>query len=153
MGQLQKNLPFIKRKTMKTLLLILCSVFTIATYSCKENPTDNNSDDEIHEIGYLGDVESRSFPTTMKLGNTFKDTIPIYFSDGCLVRGYFKVNEVTSSLIECTLYQVRPKGVFPCTRGIVPSTAVLQFTPKHKGRNIIKITDILRTYTKEIIIE
>lgn len=138
---------------MKTLLLLLCTVFTVVSLGCKENPIDNKEENEIHEIGYLGDVESRSFPATMKLGSNFTDTIPISFSDGCIVRGYFKVNDGESQLIEYTLYQVRPNGVFPCTRGSVPSTAVLQFTPKHKGRNIIKITDILKTYTKEIVVE
>jgi hypothetical protein len=138
---------------MKTLLLILCSVFTLVTFSCKENPTDNNSDNEIHEIGWLVDLDLYPFPSTMKLRSTFTDTIPILFKDGCVERGYFKVNKVISSTIECTLYEVRPKGDLPCTRGVVPSTAVLQFTPKQRGVNTIKITDRYKTYTKEIVVE
>ena len=139
---------------MKTLLLILCSVFTIATYSCKENPTDNNSDNEIHEIGWLADLDMFPFPTTMKLGSSFKDTIPILFKDGCVERGYFKVDKVTSTLIECTLYEVSPKNIgYACTRAVVPSSAVLLFTPKQRGVNTIKITDRYKTYTKEIVVE
>lgn len=138
---------------MKTLLIILCIVFAGVTFGCKENLTDNNSDNEIHEIGWLFDLDMYPFPTTMKLGSTFTDTIPILFSDGCIERGYFKVNEITSSLIDCTLFEVRPKGDFPCTRAVVPSTAVLQFTPKQRGVITIKITDRNKTYTKEIVVE
>jgi hypothetical protein len=138
---------------MKSLYFFLVTFFAVISFGCEENPTDNKEENEIHEIGYLGDVESRLFPTTMKLGSTFTDTIPILFSDGCIVRGYFTVNEAESPLIECTLYQVRPKGVSPCTRAMVPSTAVLQFKLKNKGRNIIKITDRYKTYTKEIVVE
>lgn len=138
---------------MKTLILILCIVFAGTSFSCKENPTDNNSDNEIHELGWLADLEMYPFQTTMKFGSTFTDTIPIAFSDGCIERGYFKVNNITSSLIECTLFEVRPKGDLPCTRAVVPSTALLQFTPKQRGVNTIKITDRYKTYTKEIVVE
>jgi|GEM_PF-5733737 len=139
---------------MKTIILLLCTVFAVISLGCKENPTDYNSDNEIQEIGWLVDLDMYPFPSTMKLGSTFTDTIPILFKDGCVERGYFKVDKVTSSLIECTLYEVSPKNIGnPCTRAVVPSITVLQFTPKQRGVNTIKITDRYKTYTKEIVVE
>lgn len=138
---------------MKSLYFFLVTLFAVLSLSCEENPIDEKSDNEIHELGWIADMDIYPFPTTMKFGKTFTDTIPILFSDGCIERGYFKVNKVTSSLIECTLYEVRPKDAFPCTRAIVLSTAVLQFTPKQRGVNTIKLTDRNKTYTKEIFVE
>lgn len=137
---------------MNTFFILILISLTLVTSGCDSSP--NDAGNEIHEIGWMADLDMYPFPSTMKLGSTFTDTIPIFFSDGCIQRGYFKVDKVTSNLIECTLYEVRPKkDIQPCTRAVVPSTAVLQFTPKHRGVNTIKITDRNKTYTKEIVVE
>lgn len=139
---------------MKTLYFFLVTFIAIISFSCEENPIDEKSVNENHEIGWLADLDMFPFPTTMKLGNSFTDTIPILFKDGCVERGYFKVDKVTSTLIECTLYEVSPKNIgYACTRAVVPSSAVLLFTPKQRGVNTIKITDRYKTYNKEIVVE
>lgn len=139
---------------MKTLLLLLTSVFAVLALGCEDTTSVNsiikNTDDRVNYGCFDENTALDNIPKIVKSGMEINLDVNVVWSDGCVYTSYFKEEMESPFVYKFTLFEVARNGYCHFVRKKAKTS--FRFNPKQKGEYTLLFIDQRDTITKKLTV-